>query len=218
MRFLAILFRVAVGDDNYERNRLFRCIKTEVFTAYEYLKPVFDIRVRSLAAFFFLLTRIKRGITIYAPSLILSQQFWIGTSHSPQSLIGTLVMIYVTSGGTKTVSLTKISTHHCYGRDDFGRMDHFTQKFLPMSASVIHLILLANLANSISSIWISTCRIDIISGPGLLGGLFCSCRIFGADDRPQVGQYQAQRIFQRVAWVWSSMDCWKNRCSLSFST
>ncbi|MFO0266831.1 MAG: sodium:solute symporter family transporter, partial [Cyclobacteriaceae bacterium] len=47
--------------------------KLKVFTAYEYLETRFDLKVRTLTAFFFLMLRgLSVGITIYAPSLILS--------------------------------------------------------------------------------------------------------------------------------------------------
>jgi SSS family solute:Na+ symporter len=47
--------------------------RLKVYTAYEYLETRFDLKTRSLAAFFFLMLRgLSVGITIYAPALILS--------------------------------------------------------------------------------------------------------------------------------------------------
>ena len=47
--------------------------RLKVFTAYEYLEQRFDLKTRSLAAILFLIQRgLGTGITIYAPSLILS--------------------------------------------------------------------------------------------------------------------------------------------------
>ena len=47
--------------------------KLKVYTAYEYLETRFDLKTRSLAAILFLIQRgMAAGITIYAPSIILS--------------------------------------------------------------------------------------------------------------------------------------------------
>ena len=47
--------------------------KAKVYTAYEYLESRFDLKTRMLAAFIFLIQRgLAAGITIYAPSIILS--------------------------------------------------------------------------------------------------------------------------------------------------
>ena len=47
--------------------------KLKVYTAYEYLETRFDLKTRTLAAILFLVQRgLAAGITIYAPSIILS--------------------------------------------------------------------------------------------------------------------------------------------------
>src|SRR5690606_39849576 len=47
--------------------------KLKVYTAYEYLEKRFDQKTRSLAAILFLVQRgLGTGLTIYAPSIILS--------------------------------------------------------------------------------------------------------------------------------------------------
>ena len=81
--------------------------RLKVFTAYEYLEGRFDLKTRSLAAILFLILRgLSAGITLFAPSLVLSTI--LGWSINITTVfIGTLVIIYVTSGGTKAVSLTQ---------------------------------------------------------------------------------------------------------------
>src|SRR6187549_3152359 len=81
--------------------------KLKIFTAYEYLETRFDVKVRSLAAFYFLMLRgLSVGITIYAPSLILSTILgW--NLNVTTILIGSLVLIYTISGGSKAVSMTQ---------------------------------------------------------------------------------------------------------------
>ena len=81
--------------------------KLKVFTAYQYLETRFDLKTRSLAAFFFLVLRgLSVGITLFAPSIVLSTILRWPISLTT-ILIGTLVIIYVVSGGTKAVSLTQ---------------------------------------------------------------------------------------------------------------
>src|SRR5690554_7207138 len=47
--------------------------KLKVFTAYQYLETRFDLKTRTLAALLFLIQRgLAAGITIYAPSIVLS--------------------------------------------------------------------------------------------------------------------------------------------------
>src|SRR5215210_4612958 len=47
--------------------------KLKVYTAYEFLEHRFDLKTRSLTSFLFLLSRgLSTGVSIYAPSLILS--------------------------------------------------------------------------------------------------------------------------------------------------
>lgn len=81
--------------------------RLKVYTAYEYLETRFDLKTRSLAAILFLILRgVSAGITLFAPSLVLSTILGWSTTVTTM-LIGTLVIIYVVSGGTKAVSLTQ---------------------------------------------------------------------------------------------------------------
>jgi len=81
--------------------------KLKVYTAYEFLEGRFDLKTRSLAAILFLIQRgLAAGITIYAPSIILSAILgWDLTLLN--IIIGTLVIVYTVSGGTKAVSVTQ---------------------------------------------------------------------------------------------------------------
>ncbi|SDX24941.1 transporter, SSS family [Lutibacter oricola] len=81
--------------------------RLKVFTAYEYLESRFDLKTRSLAAILFLIQRgLAAGITIFAPAIILSAVLgWNLTMLN--IIIGTLVIIYTVSGGTKAVSVTQ---------------------------------------------------------------------------------------------------------------
>ena len=81
--------------------------KLKVFTAYEFLEGRFDLKTRTLTAILFLIQRgLAAGITIFAPSIILSAVLgWDLVTLN--IIIGTLVIIYTVSGGTKAVSITQ---------------------------------------------------------------------------------------------------------------
>ena len=81
--------------------------RLKVYTAYEFLENRFDLKTRSLAAVLFLIQRgLAAGITIFAPSIILSAVLgW--DLRTLNIIIGTLVIIYTVSGGTKAVSVTQ---------------------------------------------------------------------------------------------------------------
>ena len=81
--------------------------KLKVFTAYEYLETRFDLKTRTLSAILFLVQRgLATGITIYAPSIILSTL--LGWNLGLTNLfIGVLVVLYTVSGGTRAVTQTQ---------------------------------------------------------------------------------------------------------------
>lgn len=81
--------------------------RLKVYTAYEYLEQRFDVRVRMLTAFLFLLGRgLAAGITIYAPAIILS--VILGWSLWTTILfLGIIVIAYTMFGGTTAVSQTQ---------------------------------------------------------------------------------------------------------------
>ncbi|HEX8356459.1 MAG TPA: sodium:solute symporter, partial [Segetibacter sp.] len=84
---------------------LFSSLK--VFTAYEFLEKRFDIQTRALTSFLFLLQRgLSTGISIYAPSIILSSLLgW--DIFLTNIIMGGLLIIYTVSGGAKAVAYTQ---------------------------------------------------------------------------------------------------------------
>lgn len=85
-----------------------RFYKMGVYTAYEYLEHRFDLRTRLLAALIFLIQRgMAAGITLYAPSIILSTLFdWnLQWTHI---ISGTAVILYTVSGGANAVTKTQL--------------------------------------------------------------------------------------------------------------
>ena len=81
--------------------------KLKIYTAYEFLENRFDRKTRTLGAILFLVQRgLAAGITIFAPSIILSTVLGIDIKIL-NFLVGFLVIIYTVSGGTKAVNITQ---------------------------------------------------------------------------------------------------------------
>jgi Na+/proline symporter len=81
--------------------------KLKIFTAYEFLEQRFDLKTRTFTSSLFLLSRgLSTGISIYAPSIILSSLlgwdiFWTNI------VMGGLLIIYTVSGGARAVAYTQ---------------------------------------------------------------------------------------------------------------
>ncbi|MEO6719067.1 MAG: sodium:solute symporter [Ferruginibacter sp.] len=84
---------------------VFRRLK--VYTAYEFLENRFDGKTRSLTSGLFLLSRgLSTGISIYAPSIILSSLLGWNIYYT-NLVMGGLLIIYTMSGGAKAVAYTQ---------------------------------------------------------------------------------------------------------------
>jgi SSS family solute:Na+ symporter len=107
MRFLQFYFGLPIAMIIISVSIVPIYYKLKVYTAYEYLETRFDLKTRTLAAILFLILRgLSAGITLFAPSLVLSTILGWPVSITT-IMIGTLVIVYVVSGGTKAVSLTQ---------------------------------------------------------------------------------------------------------------
>ncbi len=81
--------------------------KLKVYTAYEYLETRFDKRTRTFISFLFLTGRgLSTGLSIYAPSIILSSLLGWNIYYT-NLLMGGLLIIYTMSGGAKAVAYTQ---------------------------------------------------------------------------------------------------------------
>jgi SSS family transporter len=107
MRFIQFYFGLPIAMIILSVTFLPIFYKLKVYTAYEYLESRFDLKTRTLAAFLFLIQRgLAAGITIYAPSIILSTLLnWNLTLTN--IFIGVLVILYTVLGGTKAVTQTQ---------------------------------------------------------------------------------------------------------------
>ena len=81
--------------------------KLKIYTAYEFLETRFDVKTRSLTSALFLISRgLSTGISIYAPSIILSSLLGWNIYYT-NLVMGGLLIIYTMSGGAKAVAYTQ---------------------------------------------------------------------------------------------------------------
>lgn len=167
--------------------------KVKVFTAYEFLEQRFDLKTRTFTSFLFLLSRgLSTGISIYAPSIILSSLlgwdiFWTNI------VMGGLLIIYTVSGGAKAVAYTQqlqlliifagmFVAGYCivhYLPEGVGFTDA-----LKVSGASGKLNVITTGISSEGFDWKD--RYNIISG--VIGGFFLALSYFGT-DQSQVGRY-----------------------------
>lgn len=167
--------------------------KLKVYTAYEYLEKRFDSKTRTFTAALFLLQRgLSTGISIYAPSIILSSLFgW--NIYITNIFMGGLLIIYTVSGGARAVAYTQqfqfiiiilgmftaacMVVHLLPG--DVGLMDS-----LRVSGRLGKLNVITSGVKDDGFDWSD--RYNIWSG--LIGGFFLALSYFGT-DQSQVGRY-----------------------------
>jgi SSS family solute:Na+ symporter len=107
MRFLQFYFGLPLAMIIISFTMVPIYYRLKVYTAYEYLESRFDLKTRTFAASLFLILRgLSAGITLFAPSIVLSSI--LGWNIIVTTLmIGIFVIIYTVSGGTRAVSLTQ---------------------------------------------------------------------------------------------------------------
>ncbi len=81
--------------------------RLKVYTAYEFLENRFDLKTRTFTSFLFLLSRgLSTGVSIYAPSLILSSLMgW--NIYITNVVMGGLLITYTITGGARAVAYTQ---------------------------------------------------------------------------------------------------------------
>jgi len=162
--------------------------KLRVYTAYEYLEQRFDLKTRALTAFLFLLQRgLSTGITIYAPSIILSTILQINVVYTTL-FIGTLVIFYTVYGGTKAVSYTQVLQMSIIFAGMF-LAGVIVVKLLPDGVGFKNSLQLAGKLNHMNVIdWKFDPKNQYNVWSGLIGGFFLQLAYFGT-DQSQVGRY-----------------------------
>jgi Na+/proline symporter len=163
-----------------------------VYTAYEYLERRFDSRTRTLTSLLFLLSRgLSVGVTLYAPSLVLSVIF--GWSEAATiAAMGGATIVYVVYGGNRSVIWTDVAQMALVW---FGI---FTCVAVAVTQLPSHVGLRDALALAQASGRLET--VDASLDPsrpytlwsGLVGGMFLAMAYFGC-DQSQVQRYLSGR-------------------------
>jgi SSS family transporter len=166
--------------------------RAKVFTAYQYLEQRFDARTRTLTSVLFLLSRgLSVGITLYAPSLVLSTIFGWSEARTI-AVMASLTILYVTWGGNRSVIWTDVAQMALVW---FGV---FTCVFvaisqLPAAVSLRDALALAQAAGRLEMMDTS---LDLARPytlwSGLVGGMFLAMAYFGC-DQSQVQRYLSGR-------------------------
>jgi solute carrier family 5 (sodium-dependent multivitamin transporter), member 6 len=162
--------------------------RLKVYTAYEYLEKRFDGKVRVFTAFLFLIQRgLSTGISIYAPSIILStifgwDIFWTNI------LMGGMVLTYTVVGGTKAISYTHLQQMIVI-TVAMVLAGVIVVMMLPENIGLVKALKIAGKASHtkvVSFDFNPKDRYNLWSG--LIGGFFLQLSYFGT-DQSQVGRY-----------------------------
>ncbi len=162
--------------------------RLKVYTAYEYLEYRFDARVRYLGAVLFLIQRgLAAGITIYAPSIILSSILGWDLDLTVIG-IGLVVIGYTVFGGAQAVSQTqKQQMIVMMGGMLIAAVIVFLR--LPDTVSMDGAVGLAGALDRMNPV---SFELDMDSRynfwSGITGGFFLALSYFGT-DQSQVGRY-----------------------------
>ncbi len=162
--------------------------KLKVYTAYEFLEQRFDLKTRTLAAILFLVQRgLAAGITIYAPAIILSSV--LGWDLKLLNIaIGTLVIIYTVSGGTKAVSITQKQQMFVIMSGMFVAF-FIILNSLPANIDFYNAVDIAGLGGKMKVLDFSfNLNERYTFWSGITGGLFLALSYFGT-DQSQVQRY-----------------------------
>jgi len=162
--------------------------KLKVYTAYEFLEQRFDLKTRALTSFLFLVQRgLSTGITIYAPSIILSTILDINTVYTTL-FIGGLVIFYTVYGGTKAVSYTQLLQMSIIFLGMF-LAGLLVVMLLPSGVGFGKALHLAGKLGRMNVIdWKFDRQNQYNIWSGVIGGFFLQLSYFGT-DQSQVGRY-----------------------------
>lgn len=167
--------------------------KLKVYTAYEFLENRFDGKTRTLTSFLFLLSRgLSTGISVFAPSIILSSLLgW--NIYWTNLFMGGLLIIYTMTGGAKAVAYTQQLQLIIIFIGMF-LAAYMVVHMLPENVSFIDALQAGGKQGKLNVIttgfengkfnWSD--QYNLLSG--IIGGFFLALSYFGA-DQSQVGRY-----------------------------
>ncbi|MEY3676747.1 MAG: hypothetical protein RL099_496 [Bacteroidota bacterium] len=167
--------------------------KLKIFTAYEFLEQRFDLKTRTFTSFLFLLSRgLSTGISIYAPSIILSSLlgwdiYWTNIA------MGGMLTLYTVSGGSKAVAYTQ-QLQFVIIFIGMVVSGYYLVHLLPDGLGFSDALKVGEVSGKLNVITTGNTgsgfdfkdRYNIISGT--IGGFFLALSYFGT-DQSQVGRY-----------------------------
>lgn len=168
--------------------------KLKVYTAYEFLEQRFGLETRSLTSILFLIQRgLSTGISIYAPSIILSSLLgW--NIYWTNIVLGGLLIIYTVSGGAKAVAYTQMQQLIVVFVGMF-LAGYMVVHMLPDGVTFTDALHVAGKTGKLNVI---ETHIDVYDETwwkdkyniwsGVIGGFFLALSYFGT-DQSQVGRY-----------------------------
>jgi SSS family transporter len=165
----------------------------KVYTAYEFLEKRFDLKTRTLTSFLFQISRgLSTGISIYAPSLILSSLLGWNIYYT-NIIMGGMLIIYTVTGGARAVAHTqKLQlTIILIGMAIAG---YLLVRFMPSNVGFLDALHLGGKNGKMNVITFGNTtngfdwkdKYNIWSG--VIGGFFLALSYFGT-DQSQVGRY-----------------------------
>ena len=188
MRFVQVYFGLPVAMVILSVTAVPLYHRLKVYTAYEYLEGRFDLKTRTLAALLFLALRgLSTGVSLYAPSVILSVIMgW--DIRLVIFIIGGAVMLYAGLGGARAVDNTNFLQFLIIMGGMF--VACFTiVKLLPADVSFLEATHVAGQLGRLNAVDFS---FDIKNQynfwSGLVGGCFLALAYFGT-DQSQVQRY-----------------------------
>jgi SSS family transporter len=167
--------------------------KLKVYTAYEYLENRFDNKTRTLTSFLFLLSRgLSTGISVFAPSIILSSLLgW--DIYWTNLFMGGLLIIYTISGGAKAVAYTQQLQLIIVFTGMF-LAAYMVVNMLPSNVGFVDALQVGGKMGKLNVITTGFTEKGFNWGDqynllsGIVGGFFLALSYFGA-DQSQVGRY-----------------------------
>ncbi len=188
MRFLQFYFGLPLAMVLLSITAVPKFHRLGVYSAYEFLERRFDPKMRLLGTGLFLVSRgLATGMTIYAPSLVLSVMLGIDVRIT-SILIGGIVIIVTATGGVKAVNHTHVLqlTIIMAGMLAAGIV---LLALLPPDVSLTDALSLAGAAGKLNTI---DFQVDLENRytfwTGLVGGTFVALAYFGT-DQSQVQRY-----------------------------
>lgn len=162
--------------------------KQNVYTAYEYLEKRFDRKTRLITSALFLLSRgLSTGISIYAPSIIVSSLLgW--NIYLTNIVVGGMLLLYTLRGGARSIAYTQtLMFGIILAAMLFAGIELVQQ--LPGDMTFNDALTLADLSGRLNII---TTNFDLHDKynlwSGIIGGFFLALSYFGT-DQSQVGRF-----------------------------